>query len=65
MTHDVEEALFLSDRVYVMTGRPGRMHDEIDVNLVRPRTVQLSTDPQFVTMKSRLLESLEVGMTSD
>ena len=48
-----------------MTGRPGRMHDEIDVNFVRPRTVQLSTDPQFVTMKSRLLESLEVGMTSD
>ena len=65
VTHDVEEALFLSDRVYVMTGRPGRMHDEIDVNFVRPRTVQLSTDPQFVTMKSRLLESLEVGMTSD
>ncbi|MGQ9631574.1 MAG: ABC transporter ATP-binding protein [bacterium] len=53
ITHDVEEALVLSDRIYVMTSRPGRIKDEVAVALPRPREV---SDPRFVALKGRLLK---------
>ncbi|MCS7197273.1 MAG: ABC transporter ATP-binding protein [Candidatus Bipolaricaulota bacterium] len=55
VTHDVEEALVLADRVVVMTARPGRIKAILDVALPRPRHV---TDPQFVALKAELLELL-------
>jgi ABC-type nitrate/sulfonate/bicarbonate transport system ATPase subunit len=59
VTHDVEEALFLSDRVYVMTGRPGRVALELDVDLERPRRLERTTlSPRFTELKQRLLEPL-------
>jgi ABC-type nitrate/sulfonate/bicarbonate transport system ATPase subunit len=58
VTHDVEEAVFLSDRVYVMSGRPGRIVLEIDVDLPRPRPLTVSTTPEFIELKRRLLEPL-------
>jgi len=59
VTHDVEEALFLSDRVYVMSGRPGRVVREIEVDLPRPRALeQTTTDPRFIELKAKLLEPL-------
>ena len=55
VTHDVEEALFLADRVAVLSPRPGRVMAEIDVGLKRPRDV---TDPEFGSVKRRALEAL-------
>ena len=58
VTHDVDEAIFLSDRVYVMTALPGRMKLVFDVDLPRPRSLDVLTDPVFVAMKARLLRAI-------
>jgi ABC-type nitrate/sulfonate/bicarbonate transport system ATPase subunit len=62
VTHDVEEALFLSDRVYVMSGRPGRMELSLEVDMARPRRLEQTTlDPHFIEMKRRLMEPLRAA----
>lgn len=62
VTHDVEEALTLSDVVYVMTRRPGRIQARVDVPFDRPRGVELVTDEKFVQLKAHLLAELDAGM---
>jgi len=58
VTHDIDEALFLGDVVYVMSARPGRIIDTIDVNLKRPRHYDIITTPQFIEFKRRIMSSL-------
>ena len=58
ITHDMDEAILLSDRVYVLTQRPGRVTLVLDVDLPRPRSYEQVTEPQFARLKSRLLEPL-------
>ncbi len=59
VTHDVEEALFLSDRVYVMSGRPGRIELCLEVDLERPRELERTLlAPEFTEMKAKLLQPL-------
>jgi len=59
VTHDVEEALYLADRVAVMSPRPGRVVAELDVALSRPRARRETvTDPAFVELKEQALEAL-------
>jgi ABC-type nitrate/sulfonate/bicarbonate transport system ATPase subunit len=56
VTHDVEEAIFLSDRVVVMSPRPGRIQEIINVDIERPRRIRDLTDPRFMAYKARALE---------
>ena len=59
VTHDVEEALYLADRVAVMSPRPGRVVAELEVALPRPRPRRETvTDPAFVELKEQALEVL-------
>ena len=58
VTHDVEEALLLADRVVVLSSRPGRIVADIEVNDARPRPPDLITDPAFVARRAQLLVAL-------
>ena len=64
ITHDVDEALFLSDRVYVLTPRPGRVELAREVDLPRPRSYELITSEPFVRQKQLLLEHLGMKAVS-
>jgi ABC-type nitrate/sulfonate/bicarbonate transport system ATPase subunit len=58
VTHDVEEAVFLADRVIVLSARPGTVvHEEI-ISLTRPRTRTMVTDPVFLAHREALLRAL-------
>ena len=58
ITHDVDEAVFLADRSYVMTRRPGGIKVEVEITLPRPRNRRITVDPDFVRCKQTLLEAL-------
>jgi sulfonate transport system ATP-binding protein len=58
VTHDVEEAIFLGDRVVVMSERPGRIRRVFDVPLERPRD---RTDPEFLSLRRCVLDELLAG----
>jgi NitT/TauT family transport system ATP-binding protein len=59
VTHDTEEALFLCDRVLVLSARPGRVRAEIDVDLPRPLPRRETvTSPEFTSLKQQALEAL-------
>ena len=55
VTHDVEEALLLADRVCVMTARPGRIKRSIDVRIPRPRAIEVTTSPEFNALRREVL----------
>jgi NitT/TauT family transport system ATP-binding protein len=55
ITHDIDEAILLGDRVYVMTARPGRIKEEIDVDIPRPRSVDVLTSERFIALKRRTM----------
>ncbi len=61
ITHSIAEAIYLSDRVVVLTSRPGRIAEIIDVPLPRPRDANVKRSPLFFDTETRLLRSLEGG----
>jgi NitT/TauT family transport system ATP-binding protein len=58
ITHDIDEAIFLADTVYVMTARPGRMRSRIVIDLPRPRSIELLTDPRFNALRAEILRQI-------
>jgi len=58
ITHDVDEALFLSDRVVVLAARPGRIRREITVPLPRPRAFDIVTEAPFMALKREILTEI-------
>jgi NitT/TauT family transport system ATP-binding protein len=62
VTHSIAEAVFLSDRVVVLSSRPGRVVDVVGVDLDRPRTADLEDDPAFFAIATRLRRLLQEGV---
>ena len=60
VTHDVDEALFLADRVLVMSASPGRIITDLAVPLARPRLPEIATEEAFIRLKRRCLEIISV-----
>ncbi|MET3105993.1 NitT/TauT family transport system ATP-binding protein [Oxalobacteraceae bacterium GrIS 1.18] len=56
ITHDLDEAIFLADRILVLKANPGEVAELIDVNLPRPRQIQHLSSPEFMATKARLTE---------
>lgn len=58
ITHDVEEAIFLSQRIYVMSARPGQIKEEILVDLPAHRDLEIKLSPEFIEIKRCLIGGL-------
>lgn len=59
ITHDIEEAIFLSDRIYILSERPAVIKEEIIVDLPRPRNKDIITSSKFNEIKKHILDILE------
>lgn len=62
ITHDIDEAIILSDRVLIMSGSPGRITDEIVINAPKPRGNNFTLTHEFIEYKKQIISSL--GVTS-
>jgi len=60
VTHDIEEAIFMANRVLVMTARPGRIKADVPVSIPHPRDYKVKTSPEFAELKERLTEDIRV-----
>jgi len=58
ITHDVEEALFLSDTVYILNGKPGQITNVFEVKLPRPRNREFAVSREFAEQKKEILEAI-------
>jgi NitT/TauT family transport system ATP-binding protein len=64
VTHSIAEAIFLADRVWVMTPRPGRLARVVDVPFARPRALELQFDPSFQDMLRSIRDDVQGSSTS-
>ena len=58
VTHDVDEAVFLADRVVIMSAAPGRIIDDFIVDIPRPRTVDITTNDRYIDLKRRCMDNI-------
>lgn len=58
ITHDLDEAIFLADRVVVCTSRPARVKQSLVIDLPRPRTYKIMATPQFLALKARVADAV-------
>jgi NitT/TauT family transport system ATP-binding protein len=56
ITHQIDEAIFLADRVLVMSARPGRIIADIPIDMPRPRDLRIKRTPEFVAIADRVWE---------
>jgi NitT/TauT family transport system ATP-binding protein len=61
VTHNISEAIFLADRVVVMTPRPGRVARVYEIELPRPRTIEMTFDPSFISLVQEIKIAVETG----
>ena len=54
ITHDVEEAIILAQRVVIMSARPGRIKEIVDIDIPYPRTQETRMDPRFIELKTHI-----------
>ena len=59
VTHSIDEALYLSDKVYVLTKRPGKVKTTLKINLPRPRQKDITTSAEFSALKEAALAALD------
>ena len=59
VTHQIDEAVFLSDRVLVFARRPGRLQESVEITLPRPRSLELKRTPEFVAYVDRIWKLIE------
>ncbi len=64
VTHQIDEAVYLSDRVFVLTTRPGRLRDQIKIDIPRPRTLETKRTTQFVAYVDRIWKLIEEEVRS-
>jgi ABC-type nitrate/sulfonate/bicarbonate transport system ATPase subunit len=62
ITHDVEEAVYLADRVIVLSARPGKIKRELTIDLPRPRQQRMIVEPEFGKLIRKLLTELGVDV---
>ena len=65
VTHDIDEAVLLGDRVYVMGARPGRIKQILDVPIERPRTLDMVMERSFIDMKRKIFGLLHDDLEED
>ena len=66
VTHDIDEAIFMANRVAVFSARPGRIKTELAVQLAHPRHYTIKTSPEFMDLKARLTEEIRAeSMAAD
>ncbi len=58
ITHDIDEAILLSDRIYIMTGRPGEIHSQIKIETARENRKDFTLTDEFLTYKRRIIKTL-------
>lgn len=58
VTHDIDEAIFLSDRIFVMSASPGRIVQELEVTLGRPRATDIVVDPAYAELKRSCMDTI-------
>ncbi len=61
VTHNISEAIFLGDRVVVMTPRPGRLARIFDIDFPRPRTIEMTFQPEFIELIQEIKRAVETG----
>ena len=65
VTHAMDEAVFLSDRVVILSPRPGRIHEIVDIDLPRPRGEEIRTHPRFVELTQHIWDVLRGMIVRD
>jgi NitT/TauT family transport system ATP-binding protein len=62
VTHSIEEAIYLADRVLIFTPRPARIEQVLDIPFDRPRREDMKSDPAFVELRREIWQSLKRGV---
>ena len=65
ITHDLDEAIYLADRILVLDANPGRVNELIEVPVPRPRTISQFLEPEFLSTRQRLDELIHPPTNDD